>query len=181
MTDDPQQKLSALLRLKRHEQPPPGYFEKLLQDVHRRQRADLLRRPLWKIALERTQAFFGEFSLARWSYAGLAATVVLAGLAAVKTHAPVPGLPLAARTASAPGNLTPVRPVDLRADGPATPALSLDRAPVLVAAADLDEAASNARLLPPGSAREPFVVRSPRYIIDSRPATYQATAVSFNF
>jgi hypothetical protein len=182
MTDDPQQKLSALLRLKRHEQPPPGYFDKLLQDVHRRQRADLLRRPLWKIALERAQVFFGEFRVARWSYAGLAAVVVIAGLSAVQKNAPVPEQPLAALTRAMPGNFPSAsRPVDLRADGATSPSLALDRAPVLVAAAELDEAAINTRLLPPDTAREPFVVRSPRYIIDSRPATYQATAVSFNF
>jgi hypothetical protein len=40
MTDE---QLSALLRLKRYEQPPPQYFETLLQRVHRRQRCELLR------------------------------------------------------------------------------------------------------------------------------------------
>ena len=30
--------LQALLRLKRHENPPPGYFDGLLDRVHRRQR-----------------------------------------------------------------------------------------------------------------------------------------------
>ena len=35
-------RISALLRLKRFEQPPPGYFEQLLSDVHDRQRTELL-------------------------------------------------------------------------------------------------------------------------------------------
>src|SRR4051812_50130417 len=80
MTEDQQQqKLSALLRLKRFEQPPPGYFEKLVQDVHRRQRADLLRRPLWKIAIERVQTFFGEHSMGRMQYGGAMAAVLVTG------------------------------------------------------------------------------------------------------
>src|SRR3954462_6609138 len=73
MTDE---QLSALLRLKRHETPPSGYFDRLLADVHRRQRAELLQRPLWKIAFERFQTFFGEHSMGPFSYAGAVASVV---------------------------------------------------------------------------------------------------------
>src|SRR5258708_24577790 len=76
MTDE---QLSALLRLKRHEQPPAGYFDRLLQEVHRRQRAELLQRPLWKIALERWQTYFGEHSMGPFAYAGAMAAVLLAG------------------------------------------------------------------------------------------------------
>jgi hypothetical protein len=72
MTDE---QLSALLRLKRYEQPPAGYFDKLLTDIHRRQRAELLRRPLWKIVLDRIQSFFGERSLGNLAYGGAMAAV----------------------------------------------------------------------------------------------------------
>ena len=41
-------KLAGSLRLKRYEQPPPGYFENFLHEFHRRQRDELLRQPLWQ-------------------------------------------------------------------------------------------------------------------------------------
>jgi hypothetical protein len=49
--------IARLLRLKRYEQPPPGYFENFLHEFHRRQRDELLRQPLWRICLERVHAF----------------------------------------------------------------------------------------------------------------------------
>jgi energy-converting hydrogenase Eha subunit A len=49
--------IARLLRLKRYEQPPPGYFENFLHEFHRRQRDELLRQPLWRICLERAHAF----------------------------------------------------------------------------------------------------------------------------
>ena len=49
--------IAKLLRLKRYEQPPPGYFDNFLHEFHRRQRDELLRQPLWRICLERTHDF----------------------------------------------------------------------------------------------------------------------------
>ena len=49
--------IGRLLRLKKYEQPPPGYFENFLHEFHRRQRDELLRQPLWRIALGRAQDF----------------------------------------------------------------------------------------------------------------------------
>jgi len=68
--------ISKLLRLKRFEQPPPEYFENFLSEFHRRQRAELLREPLWRIALERIGAFFGEQNASRFGY-GMATALVL--------------------------------------------------------------------------------------------------------
>ncbi len=80
MTDE---QLSALLRIKRFEQPPPEYFDGLLQNLHRRQRAELLRRPLWRIAIERAQTFFSEHSMGHLSYAGALASVLVVGVTTI--------------------------------------------------------------------------------------------------
>jgi hypothetical protein len=45
--------IGKLLRLKRYEQPPPGYFEDFLHEFHRRQRDELLRQPIWSVAWQR--------------------------------------------------------------------------------------------------------------------------------
>jgi hypothetical protein len=51
-------KVARLLRLKRYELPPPGYFENFLHDFRRRRQEDqLLRGSLWSICVEYARAF----------------------------------------------------------------------------------------------------------------------------
>src|SRR5437763_14491273 len=69
--------IGRLLRLKRYEQPPPGYFENFLHEFHRRQRDELLRQPLWKIALGRAQDFMMSLNVARIASYPVAVTAVL--------------------------------------------------------------------------------------------------------
>src|SRR2546423_14747604 len=66
--------IGRLLRLKKYEQPPPGYFENFLHEFHRRQRDELLRQPLWKIAVGRAQDFMMSLNVARLASYPVAAT-----------------------------------------------------------------------------------------------------------
>lgn len=91
--DDEFRDLQRLLRLKRHEVPPPAYFEDFMDEFHRRQREELLRRPLWRLALDRFEAALPNFSPARYAYAGATAMAVVAA-SLVSTRilvAPSPG------------------------------------------------------------------------------------------
>src|SRR6188768_3966459 len=69
--------IATLLRLKRHEQPPPGYFDNFLHEFHRRQRAELLRQPLWRIALQRAQDFMFQLNVPALTSYPVAATAVV--------------------------------------------------------------------------------------------------------
>ena len=79
--------LQALLRIKRYENPPPGYFDSLLDRVHRRQREEMLRRPAWQIAVERLRAFFAPLHM-DWRHAGSMAAVLIVGIAAIRVAIP---------------------------------------------------------------------------------------------
>ena len=80
--------IATLLRLKRHEQPPPGYFDNFLHEFHRRQRDELLRQPLWRICLERAHDFMFRLnvpSLASYP-AAVAAVLICAVVISLKIY-----------------------------------------------------------------------------------------------
>jgi hypothetical protein len=80
--------IARLLRLKRYEQPPPGYFDNFLHEFHRRQRDELLRQPLWRICLERAHNFMLRLdtrSLASYPTA-VAAVLVCAAIFSLKVY-----------------------------------------------------------------------------------------------
>jgi hypothetical protein len=82
--------IARLLRLKRYEQPPPGYFENFLHEFHRRQRDELLRQPLWRICLERVHNFMLQLdvrSLASYPTA-VAAVLLCAAIFSLKVNQP---------------------------------------------------------------------------------------------
>jgi len=163
-----EEQLSALLRIKRFEQPPPQYFDRLLQDIHRRQRSELLRRPLWKIAAERVQTFFSEHSMGHLSYAGALASVLVVGVAGI-------------------GLMTSGGTVELASNGAHS---SPDRSAMVAAAApqekllDIENAKSRLVLgspsLPTAQPGYTPVAHQPRYVIDARPVSYEpSSAYSF--
>ena len=154
-----EEQLSALLRLKRYEQPPAGYFDRLLQDVHRRQRTELLRRPLWKIALERVHVFFSEHSMGHLTYAGSMATLLVAGVAAIRlmTGGEVQRNPQVAAIAL-PSTVASDRSIKLEVPAPAL----------------------QTRTFPVAQVEPTAVASPPRYIIDARPVSYEPSR-NFDF
>lgn len=167
MTDE---QLSALLRLKRYEQPPAGYYDRLLQDVHRRQRAELLREPLWRIALERVQVFFSEHSLGTASFVGSMAAVLVVGVIAIRSLTPGEHGVAAGKAVAV------VAPSAEVAPAPVEPARNQY---VVLERPSREPAVESQPMvgLPPSSAS---LASQPRYIIDARPVSYDPSP-SFSF
>lgn len=150
--------LQALLRLKRHETPPPGYFENLLDRVHRRQREEMLRQPAWQIALERIRAFFAPLEMG-WRHAGSMAALLVAGVLAIRV--------------AIPDRVSDSSP--LAVQGGARAAVLAQAGPMLTL-----QPASAQPLAPQENHR---VQRDPgapvRFIIDAQPVSYETTQIRF--
>ena len=159
-----EEQLSALLRLKRYEQPPAPYFDQLLRDIQRRQRSELLHRPLWKIAVERVQTFFSEHSMGHLSYAGAMAAVLILGVGAIGLLTPG-------------GNSGPVTPVIVAAEKTPAPIAEEKILSLQASAVAPKHDASALSTAAPGFAP---VVHQPRYIMDARPVSYEPSS-AFNF
>lgn len=101
MTDMEQnESVSRLLRLKRYEQPPPGYFEDFLAEFQSRQRAEVIQRPLRAIVWDRVVRFLAPPSAPRLVMAASFAAVVFASALLVGPETQIPA------TASAPPEKT---------------------------------------------------------------------------
>lgn len=77
---EPVPAVSKLLRLKRYEQPAPGYHEKFLYEFRRRQRAELLKRHPLAVFWENLCDIWPTYQVPRLAYAAIAAVAIGAGV-----------------------------------------------------------------------------------------------------
>jgi hypothetical protein len=151
--------IGKLLRLKRHEQPPPGYFDNFLHEFHRRQRDELLREPLWRICLQRAQDALFRLNLPPLASYPAAATAVLVCALVIS---------LKLYQGPATGNIAANHqtPVVATATQDSTWSLSSP-----VATRDLDPKLLHTAKY---SSHTHRAATPPRYVLDSTPVSYEA-------
>ena len=160
-----EQQLQKLLRIKRFEQPPPGYFDRTLIELHWRQREELLRRSASSIWWERFVSGLGTFRVSSYAYgAAFGAFVVVATIVGSGLWAPY-------KEAT---GFSANRAV---LSGPEAQEVAVDR---LALSGNLDwstfdHTASTPKVAP---VIRPSQTSLPRYVLDGRPVSYQA---SFSF
>ncbi|MDQ6622543.1 MAG: hypothetical protein M3Y86_03550 [Verrucomicrobiota bacterium] len=157
------EEIGKLLRLKRHEQPPPGYFDNFLHDFHRRQRAELLRQPLWRIALQRAHDFMFQLNVSSYPIAA-AAVLVCAGVVALNvSNTSNTGSKVAAITIHQPAVAVAAPAADEDSNW------SLSR-PVMT-----QSFAMKPFRMPNPTAQTHGRAATPRYVLDSTPVSYEGS------
>ncbi len=161
---DDDNEIGKLLRLKKFEQPPPGYFENFLHEFHRRQRDELLRQPVWSVLWQRlSESSFRLNIPSLTSYpAAVAAVLVCAAVVSLKIYqAPQASTFAVSTQVAVPFDPPPMD--DFTLNSPVTLA-SRSLEPDL--SRRMDESAHTHRATPP------------RYVLDRLPVSYEP---SFNF
>ena len=112
-----------VIKLKRYEQPPDGYYEDFLKEFHKRQRAEPLNTSIRGLVKERLSDKISEFRVPSMAFAAATAVAILAGVVIIR-ETPRQDNPRAysvSYTPSVPTYQTPVtiqnvQPVSLRLD-----------------------------------------------------------------
>jgi hypothetical protein len=148
--------IQKLLRLKRYEKPEPEYFDNFLREFQRRQRSELLKRSLWQIVCDRTNAFLGHFSLTQYAYGvASAAVLVVAGLMSANIISDQPGASKYAEAAT-----------HDQAGISTVPGTALVPPP--------DQFGNQLDFANDGQMLHASINSRPRYVIDARPVSYEA-------
>jgi hypothetical protein len=159
--------IATLLRLKRHEQPPPGYFDNFLHEFHRRQRAELLKQPLWRIALQRAQDFMFQLNVPALTSYPVAATAVILCAAVFSLRV------YEAHDTANVANVAIQQPAAVAISNPTRPAWSLSSSP---ATRDMDSLPIQANF---DTMRTHRSSAPPRYVLDSTPVSYEPASFRF--
>ena len=155
-----EEQIGKLLRLKKYEQPPPAYFENFLHEFHRRQRDELLKEPVWRIALQRAQDFMFRLNIPGLaSYpAAVTALLICAAVVSLKVYHTPEAMNVAAQ------NRAPVVATTTLPDSNwslSNPVTTRDLGPSLVRT--VKDSSTTHRVAAP-----------PRYVLDSTPVSYEA-------
>jgi hypothetical protein len=91
------EQIRSLLRERAKDQMPDGYTERLLRQLHQRQRAELLNKSVWQIGMERISTFLSEHSLSTPRYALAIAAILAFFIGLIALVKPTGGDPVMAK------------------------------------------------------------------------------------
>lgn len=124
MSDERNESMHHIIRLKQYEQPPEGYFDEFVRDFQHRQRAELLKPSLSVLLWERFCSLIPDVRVPAMAYAGVVAVAVVAAVAIVRTPSIPAGNPLSSYAVSytqPPVTIPNMQPVSLRVNLPQVP------------------------------------------------------------
>lgn len=174
--DDEQ--ISKLLRLKRHEQPPADYFEDFLGEFHKRQRAELLKRSAWRIALEQAQdrvsTLVSRISYSQLSYGGASVAVLLVASLYTANLLKHPGVGITG-VRSLTGNPAESYALNVNANGGTVSSAANFQREFGGAALTLQPSDRLPQIVqfPRGTLQQDSGNPRPRYILDAKPVSYE--------